>query len=209
MINIIVSAIEKITRRTVNSYDVPLSRLGINASFGLQVLKKIINDAKLNVNVDSVFINMTINDIVKLAGCNSVDTVHKRSLSSSSFPDKISGTNYKICIGVDIQSASTIRDIYTNLNGAPVNRVFTGSELAHASLSTDRWETLAGIYAAKEAVIKALSSVHLFRIEDVNIHYLDFRPACKFNNSIYNPINLDISISHCSGFAIAACIANV
>lgn len=60
-------------------------------------------------------------------------------------------------IGIDCVSVSQFRSLDQRLGGALVRRAFTQKERALAENASDYWEFLAGRFAVKEAVFKALS----------------------------------------------------
>lgn len=60
-------------------------------------------------------------------------------------------------IGIDCVSVSQFRSLDQRLGGALVRRAFTQKEQALAKNASDYWCFLAGRFAVKEAVFKALS----------------------------------------------------
>lgn len=60
-------------------------------------------------------------------------------------------------IGIDCVCVSQLRALDERLGGTFVQRTFTDGERALAESAADRWQFLAGRFAVKEAVFKALS----------------------------------------------------
>lgn len=62
-----------------------------------------------------------------------------------------------IGIGIDLVSVPELRKLDQRTKGAFSRRTFTDWELAEAELSQDSWVYLAGRFAVKEAVFKAVA----------------------------------------------------
>lgn len=71
-------------------------------------------------------------------------------------------------VGIDLVSISEIRDLDERTKGAFVKRTYTSKELEDAASASDLYQFLAGRFAVKEAVYKAICS----RFPDVDF---DFR----------------------------------
>lgn len=84
-----------------------------------------------------------------------------------------------------------------------LKKIFTESELTYSLNKKNSLQTLAGIFAAKEAVIKAnnLNLAYILR-EKIEILYQNSKPVAYINNK---SIIGDISISHDGNYAIAIC----
>jgi holo-[acyl-carrier protein] synthase len=106
-------------------------------------------------------------------------------------------------LGVDLAEVARIR----RLAAKPefLKRVFTPGELAYAGQSRNRFERLAARFAVKEAVIKALdeTSLPLTSIEVENTESGRPRVGVKGRPGL----QLMVSISHTSAYAVAAVIA--
>lgn len=59
-------------------------------------------------------------------------------------------------VGIDLVSISEIHNLDERLNGSFVRQTFTDRELKDADSSTDYYQFLAGRFAVKEAVYKAI-----------------------------------------------------
>lgn len=105
-------------------------------------------------------------------------------------------------IGIDILSVKKIED----KSEKSIKKFFTEKELAYADKKNNRIQTLAGIFALKEAVIKAynLNLSYIIR-KKIEILYLDKRPFVLIDGE---KIESNVSISHDNGYAVAVCISN-
>lgn len=102
-------------------------------------------------------------------------------------------------LGIDILSVEKIK----KKNNKFFKKIFTDGELIHALKKGNYFQSLAGIYAAKEAVIKAYQLPLTYIIKnEIEIRYLDKKPIV-FCKGQY--LTKDISISHDSNFAVAIC----
>ncbi|MSN96680.1 holo-ACP synthase [Campylobacter sp. FMV-PI01] len=113
-------------------------------------------------------------------------------------------------IGIDIVSVSRISKLKAKFGTKFLKKFLNQNEIN--LVKSD--ESLAGFYAAKEAVSKALKTgiSGEFSFLDVEI-YKDTKnaPNLKFKDEIVRKFNIkksDLSISHDGGFAIAAVIIN-
>lgn len=105
-------------------------------------------------------------------------------------------------IGIDILSIKKIE----SRSEKSIKKLFTEKELAYADKKINRYQTLAGIFALKEAVIKAYKLNLSFIIrKNIEILHSDNRPLVEINGKILDSY---ASISHDSGYAVAVCISN-
>lgn len=108
--------------------------------------------------------------------------------------------------GVDIAEVSRLRKAVEKWGKDFLNRIFTEKELANARSRVNFYPHLAGRFAAKEAIYKALN------IKDLN--WKDFqilndkegRPYCEIINSKIKKVDIHISISHVKSYAVASAI---
>lgn len=105
-------------------------------------------------------------------------------------------------IGIDVVDLSTFqkklsKDLF-------LENIFTENELAYAKNKQNFLQTLGGIFAAKEAIVKALdlelSYILSKRIEI--LHNKNGKPYYKVDNNIFNN---GLSISHSGNYAISVC----
>ena len=107
--------------------------------------------------------------------------------------------NQGLSVGIDIQSIS---ELFPNGIGIDpkseqeLSKIFTQKELSYAQSKHDQQSTLAGIFGAKEALIKAGSSITNFNELEV-LPDASGKPQCS---------GACISISHSGDFAIAIAI---
>ncbi len=125
------------------------------------------------------------------------------------FDSNINGQNHnsnEIGIGVDIQHLSSFPDdIFSSDNISLRSSLFTELEVVYSLSRPDPKITLLGIYAAKEAVIKALNNKNKIKYNFIEIrHYPNGKPYVILKN--YPKIFLEISISHSIDIAIGYCI---
>lgn len=110
--------------------------------------------------------------------------------------------NIKIKVGCDLVN---IKKFGKSLKRGKIDfleKIFTASELANSHSA----ETLAGVFAAKEAVIKALE-LEVGAWRDVEIVKKESgRPEVRLAKSGIKIISHDISISHDGEYAFAAAV---
>lgn len=116
-----------------------------------------------------------------------------------------------ISIGTDIVNVTRIKKIILRKKNKFYDKIFTDREIEYISNGGDRATTVAGIFAAKEAISKVLGTgIGPIRWKDIEIlHYENGKPyvnlidkgKAKFNELCLNSIEL--SISHESEFAVA------
>lgn len=104
-------------------------------------------------------------------------------------------------IGVDLVDV----DKFSRKNN--IRESFTENEISHAESKVNTNESLAGIFAAKEAIIKAFD-LHLYYIlrKKIEIIYEKSKPVAYINGQ---KSFADISISHDGSYAIGVCSTNI
>jgi holo-[acyl-carrier protein] synthase len=112
-------------------------------------------------------------------------------------------------IGIDIISINRIEKSIQKFGDKAKNRFMSPNEQSWAI----KIESIAGIWAAKEAFSKAMGSGIGSEFSFLDIEIIKDKkgkPIIKIlNNKLYNKIknkNIDLSITHDGGFAIAAVI---
>lgn len=79
----------------------------------------------------------------------------------------------KIRNGVDILVVSRLEEAYNRQGEKFLNKIFTSGEIAYCTTETGtyRWRSLAGRFAAKEALAKALGTgiAHGVRLTDIEV----------------------------------------
>jgi holo-[acyl-carrier protein] synthase len=108
--------------------------------------------------------------------------------------------------GVDITEVSRIKKAAEKWGEAFLNRVFTDEELANSKSRGSLYQHLAGRFAAKEAVFKALGDAGL-NWKDIEIlNDKEGKPCCKFLNAKGKGKDVIVSISHVKNYAVANAI---
>ena len=88
-----------------------------------------------------------------------------------------------------------------------IRKIFTENEISHAESKVNTNESLAGIFAAKEAVIKAFGfNLHYILRKKIEIIYDKSKPIAYINGQ---RAIADISISHDGSYAIGVCSTNI
>ena len=117
--------------------------------------------------------------------------------------------------GVDIVKVSRFEKDAQNEKF--LKKYFTSSEVEYLLTKLNKTETLAGLFAAKEAVLKALGlgigrGIDLI---DINIlhdifgaPFVEITPKINFYLMQKNCCNIALSISHDDEYAIAFCVIN-
>lgn len=108
--------------------------------------------------------------------------------------------------GVDIIEVRRLRQAVEKWGQDFLNRVFTSEELANSRTRGSLYQHLAGRFAAKEAVFKALGDKGL-NWKDVEIlNDEDGKPHCLVLNGKGKKVAVHISISHVKNYAVANAI---
>jgi holo-[acyl-carrier protein] synthase len=113
-----------------------------------------------------------------------------------------------ISIGTDIESIKRF-DNLLHLKPKILQRFFSDYEWNYANKKNVS-QTLTGIWCAKEAVVKAFSSIHAIDIRSVYIsHHKNGEPFVEkiLGFKYEKKFNVKISISHSNDYAVANCLA--
>ena len=109
-------------------------------------------------------------------------------------------TKFEYNIGTDIIEISKFKNKPFNKYESFYKHIFTESEILHCRKFSEPYSHFAGIFAAKEAIIK--SSNTILAIKDIEIFWnISGRPMVSIKNKPKE--NMKISISHSELFAIA------
>ena len=108
--------------------------------------------------------------------------------------------------GVDITEVKRLRDAVQKWGDEFLRKVFTPLELKNARTRISTYQHLAGRFAAKEAVFKALGDKNLKWHDLEIINDSDGKPHCKILNHKGNNIEVAVSISHVKSYAVAHAI---
>ncbi|MGL6104709.1 holo-ACP synthase [Romboutsia sp.] len=119
-------------------------------------------------------------------------------------------------IGVDIIEINRIKEAIET-NPRFLDKMFTENEIAYFNKRGLKHETIAGNFAAKEAISKSIGTgIRNFNFKDIEILRNEIgKPIVKTYNNLtqicidYNVIDIKVSISHCKEYAVANAIAIV
>ena len=108
--------------------------------------------------------------------------------------------------GVDITEVKRLRQAVEKWGKGFLSRIFTKEELESAKGRLSLYQHLAGRFAAKEAIFKALGDKTL-TWKDVQVfNDQDGKPYCKILNNKGKNIEVHVSISHVKNYAVANAI---
>ncbi len=108
--------------------------------------------------------------------------------------------------GVDITEVRRIRAAAEKWGNDFLSRIFTDAELKNAKTKNSFYQHLAGRFAAKEAIFKAVGDNEL-SWKDIQINNDPAgKPVCSFLNGRGKNINVHISISHVKTYAVASAV---
>lgn len=111
----------------------------------------------------------------------------------------------KVLTGIDIVSVSDFAESFRSGGASFANRLFTSNELKNPAV-----EHLAGVFAAKEAIVKALSLNVGCWLEIEIRNREDGRPEVMLKQGLFDRIeSCDLSISHNNMSAVAVFVAIV
>lgn len=116
--------------------------------------------------------------------------------------------------GVDIVKNSRIKNIVDNKRSSFYRRIFTDSEIAYIQTKNHNYKTVAGLFAAKEAISKIFGTgIGELSWKDIEILHTDNGKPYVFINEIIESrliiINcnaIEVSISHEDEYSIAFAI---
>lgn len=116
--------------------------------------------------------------------------------------------NKQIGVGVDIEK--TARFVDKKRNSQFLNRLYTNNELSYCFEKSHPSESLAGRFAAKESIKKALTNLVGQAIDHKEIEILNDKlgaPIVFMRNGMGNKFEFSLSISHTKDTAIAFVLA--
>lgn len=111
-----------------------------------------------------------------------------------------------IGVGIDMVKIEKIQSAIERLGKAFLNRVFNKKELKNISQGKMYYQRLAARFAAKEAIIKAISKEKPLALKDIFIlNKPNGAPYCEFKKDL--GIKIFISITHIEDYAAACAVA--
>ena len=108
--------------------------------------------------------------------------------------------------GVDITEVNRLKKALERWGKGFSDRVFTKKELENAKTRGGLYQHLAGRFAAKEAVFKALGNIRLNMKEVEILNDKDGRPFCHILSDKGKGMQIHVSISHVKNYAVANAI---
>lgn len=109
-------------------------------------------------------------------------------------------------VGVDIVKIKKFRSILKRLGNSFLERVFSEDELRPIVKSKMYYQRLAARFAAKEAVIKAISKEYPLALNEITILNKDNgAPYCEFKKDI--GVDIFLSLTHIEDYAVAMAVA--
>lgn len=116
-------------------------------------------------------------------------------------------------IGIDMIEINRVKEAIDK-NPRFLQKMFTEDEIKYFESTGFRYESIAGNFAAKEAISKAIGTgIRKFNFKDIEVLRNELgKPIVKTYNNLanicieYNVIDIKVSISHCKEYAIANAI---
>jgi len=105
--------------------------------------------------------------------------------------------------GVDITEVRRLKQAVEKWGEEFLNRIFTDEELKNAKKRNSWYQHLAGRFAAKEAVFKAVGDRNLGWKDVEILNDKDGKPHCRMLKARNKNIDVHISISHVKTYAVA------
>ena len=119
----------------------------------------------------------------------------------------------KIRTGIDIIEIERVKESIDSTDGRFCERVYTKKEIEYCeSKKAQKYQHYAARFAAKEAVLKAISQLleNKFDIEWKEIEILNDESGRPYVNILKKGLeikDIDLSISHCKTYAVANVVA--
>lgn len=108
--------------------------------------------------------------------------------------------------GVDITEVRRLKQAVEKWGQDFLGRIFTSEELANAKKRSSLYQHLAGRFAAKEAVFKAVGDRNLSWKDVQILNDEDGKPYCQMLKARNKNIEVHISISHVKTYAVASAV---
>ena len=116
-------------------------------------------------------------------------------------------------IGVDVEEISRFRKSDAGKDSPFLNKIFTGAELDYCFSNRIPVQHLAARFAAKEAIVKALSSMGMANLGYKEIEILNDEkgvPGARIVKEGFADVGIQLSMSHSRSTAVAfAVVARV
>ncbi|MDK2564805.1 holo-ACP synthase [Romboutsia sedimentorum] len=113
-------------------------------------------------------------------------------------------------IGIDIIEIERIKNAIKD-NSRFLEKIFTNDEIKYFESNGFKAESVAGNFAAKEAISKSMGTgIRNFNFKDIEVLRDELgKPIVKTYNNLeqicidYNVLEIKVSISHCKQYAVA------
>jgi holo-[acyl-carrier protein] synthase len=111
-----------------------------------------------------------------------------------------------IGVGVDLTEVKRIKNAFDKWGKVFLERIFTSQEIECAKKHQAFYQHLAGRFAAKEAVFKALGDAQISWKDVEILNKEDGKPYCNLLNGKGKDLEIHLSISHIKNYALAQAI---
>jgi holo-[acyl-carrier protein] synthase len=109
-------------------------------------------------------------------------------------------------VGIDIIKIEKLKGSIERWGKAFIDRVFDAQEIEKIREGKMYYQRLAARFAAKEAVIKAISKEYPLALKDIRIlNKENGAPYCEFNHAV--DVEVFLSITHIEDYAVACAVA--
>lgn len=111
-----------------------------------------------------------------------------------------------ISTGVDITEVRRLKQAVEKWGDEFLNRIFTSRELTAAKKRVSFYQHLAGRFAAKEAIFKAIGEKDLTWKNLEVLNDPAGKPYCTLLHTEIKRITIEVSISHVKSYAVACAV---
>lgn len=116
----------------------------------------------------------------------------------------------KISNGTDIIEISRIKNAIIKKNEKFISKIYTEKEIEYCeSKKTQKYQSYAARFAAKEAIYKALSEYIDYKYSWKDFEIINNeqgKPHVNLKYRIDNIQNIELSMSHCKEYAVASVV---
>jgi len=109
-------------------------------------------------------------------------------------------------VGVDLIEVKRIKNAFEKWGNDFLEKIFTSKEIEYARRHQAFYQHLAGRFAGKEAVFKALGDAHLSWKDVEILNKEDGKPYCNLLNREDKKLEIYLSISHIKNYALAQAV---
>lgn len=228
----VIATIARVARKNVKDVGehVSLQSLGLNASFGLNAVRSLI-EAATKTKLPVITLQTRVGELVEMSTSQRHDTVeslvvggvnagksgalvvaeqqHYRAIGDPSIGGVVPPVATAFGLGLDIQEVDDFPSCDDYRSSDFYKGLFSPREIATAMLRHDPRVHLSGIFCAKEAVKKSHPKLIHLRMDEITIeHDASGKPLVlisKLESCPTSPV-FTLSISHTSRMAAATCL---